>query len=387
MIRKLLAALLLACGLAMPIIAVKAIAAEEAAAEEQTEESGKEQTDSATAGDSGSGKDESDASEGNSLAPAPPRAIPYPHSSRQQDVLHHLKLNNRHEEIVSLLRGEDGFYGLFLRERSGRPQGGALLLHDLEQHGQWPELTGPLREQLPEYGWATLATELPVYAINRIPPRSIPEPITQDGDESVDEDGADSETEQTNPAEEAEPAETDTQDNIIEPPLTPETSETATNEGLNESTGQDPAALYADITRGRIEESLTYLNNRGQLNLVIIAHGDSAVWAALTIQQRQRDNDNARGIALVMVDAREHPASALRLTQILETLDIPILDLITAANHSNNYTLNQRRGSMNRQHRDTYRQIHLAGSDPQSPEAIRRIRGWLRSNAAGTELP
>jgi len=382
MMRKLLAALLLTWTIAMPVIA-----ADEEPATDSVEQP--PATDDSGSDESAVSENEDDEAEENTSIPAPPRATPYPHTSRQQDVLHHLRLNNRQDEIIPLLREEDSFYGLFMRERSGRPQGGALLLHDLEQHGQWPELTGPLREQLPEYGWTTLATELPVYTVNLIPPRSLPAPSPSEDYESAIESAAAEDSEEKNEIEKTDTEKTDTdekessetdasQDTPTEPPTdTPET----------EMDTPDPALVYAELTRGRIEEGLAYLNTRGQLNLVIIAHGDSAVWAALTIQQRQRDSENARGMALVMVDAREHPASALRLNQVLETLDIPVLDLITAADRSNDYTLSQRRGSMNRLHRDTYRQIRITGADPHSPEAIRRIRGWLRSNAAGTELP
>lgn len=345
--------------------------------------------------------------------PARSHAVPYPHARRHQAVLEYLQLNQRQQEAVTLIADEQTFYGLFLRERSGQPQGGALLLHDLEQHGHWPELIAPLREALPDHGWTTLAIELPTPTPAPLPPR--PEPTTDTPDDAGGDTGESSEDEPvTTAATEPEDTQADPDDNdginaatepqddvddtqggdpadmSAEPPLPPLGELPQPDAPSPPPPADEPAPdlrqKFAAEVRSRIASGLEYLGQRGQLNLVLIASGDSAVWAAGLIEARQRDNDNARGIALVLIDAREHPASQLTLTQVLETLDVPVLDLVTADNRTPEWSVRERRGAMARRHRGGYQQIRLEGSGHANPLVVRRIRGWLKTNAAGTEL-
>ena len=63
---------------------------------------------------------------------------------------------------VAVELGPDKSFAIFAEERIGSPQGGVILLHD---HGAHPNSAGvisPLRDRLPEFGWATLSVQLPV---------------------------------------------------------------------------------------------------------------------------------------------------------------------------------------------------------------------------------
>lgn len=51
---------------------------------------------------------------------------------------------------------------LYLPPESEPKRGGAVLLHDLGGHPDWPEVVAPLRRQLPRDGWATLAVQMPL---------------------------------------------------------------------------------------------------------------------------------------------------------------------------------------------------------------------------------
>ena len=348
--------------------------------------------------------------EENSVGGNTRRALPFPHASQSAAVIDFLRLNQRQHEAISLIAEQQNFYGLFLRERSGQPQGGALILHDLEQHSHWPQLVAPLREQLPEHGWTTLAIELPVKGRIVISPQ--PEPAEDNMEEAAEEttdtsddissdatengaaDSEEAEIEEPEVADQSDDgADNDTTppDDVQAAPSEPADSDTEANAANTDDddtvTGETLRQRFADDVRARILAGTNYLAERGQLNLVVIATGDSAVWAADVIQNRQRDNENARGIALVMIDAREHPASQLRLAQVLEQLDIPVLDLITADSRVPEWEINDRRGALARRHRQGYQQIRLDGNGQRSPVTLRRVRGWLRTNAAGTELP
>ena len=343
--------------------------------------------------------------ESGSPAPvAPVRAVPYPDSERHQSIIEHLALFQRSDEVVTLVAGPDSFHGLFLREQSGRPQGGALILHDIEQHAHWPELVAPLRETLTDYGWTTLAIELPTAPVERLPVRipTAPEAPPSEEDSTEDgtsEDSTEADTEETAQESDAEPdqeaaenratEETDVEEAASQAPSQDGTSQddmpaAETTPGL---TAEEKRKAYTEGISERIRSGLGYLASRGQLNNVLIAHGDSAVWAASAVQARQRETENSNGLVLVLVDPREHPLSPLRLSQVLETLEVPVLDILTAEARSSSWENKQRMGAMKRRHRDRYQQIRLSSASADSSTVLRRIRGWLRTNAAGTELP
>ena len=318
--------------------------------------------------------------------PARLRVRPYPDAERHQSLIEYLQQHQRQQEVMTLVAGEASFYGLFLRERSGNPQGGILILHDLEQHGHWPTLVAPLREGLTEHGWTTLAIELPTTPEQPLPARSN-SAVTTPPPASTSTPATNTDPNE-NDTTEAQPSEAT---NLVPTTGTTDTTGTtpATPAIQNAIASDDKAIVnqYDQDIQARIEAGLSFLNSRGQLNLAIIAVGDSAIWAAKHIQSRQRDNDNARGIALLMINAREFPGSPLRLTQVLETLDVPILDLITGDSTQSDWQINDRKGAMKRKHLMGYQQIQQSSASIRDTSINRRIRGWLKSNAAGTELP
>lgn len=311
------------------------------------------------------------------------RVRPYPDAERHQSLIEYLQQHQRQQEVMTLVAGEASFYGLFLRERSGNPQGGILILHDLEQHGHWPTLVAPLREGLTEHGWTTLAIELPTTPEQPLPARSnsavTTPPPASTSTPATYTDPNENDTTKAQPSEAT---------NLV--PTTGTTDTTPATPAIQNAIASDDKAIvnqYDQDIQARIEAGLSFLNSRGQLNLAIIAVGDSAIWAAKHIQSRQRDNDNARGIALLMINAREFPGSPLRLTQVLETLDVPILDLITGDSTQSDWQINDRKGAMKRKHLMGYQQIQQSSASIRDTSINRRIRGWLKSNAAGTELP
>jgi len=55
-----------------------------------------------------------------------------------------------------------GFLALFTPVPGDGIRGGAILLHGMGAHPNWPDVIGPLRRELPEARWATLSLQLPV---------------------------------------------------------------------------------------------------------------------------------------------------------------------------------------------------------------------------------
>lgn len=346
------------------------------------------------------------------VAPPLPRVAANPHQDRHQALQRFLREQGRQHEIVSLIANETEFYGLFLRESRGKPQGGILLLHDQHQHGHWPTLIAPLREHLPPLGWTTLAIELTSPPPLPIPERGVyevmtaEEPSTENLDETdpnnseVADDAVPSDNAPTSEPLDSNglaltgaPEQDDLADNEpalprLErlPPARPWAENPSSAEAqTNERTAQQ---RYEDDMHARIEAAMRYLQQHGQLNLVIIATGDSANWAAAYVQKHRR-NEQERGLGLVLVDAMDDPWHAIPLTQQLSELDIPLLDVITALNRQAPRDNQRRAGTMRHKQREQYQQLVLPAYDHYhhtSSLLNRRVQGWLRSQMKGSEF-
>jgi len=77
-------------------------------------------------------------------------------------------------EVVWLDMQGGKFLSLYLGDKTGNPQGAAIILHALGGHPDWPGVISPLRKTLPAYGWATLSLQMPVMPITAPLERHVP---------------------------------------------------------------------------------------------------------------------------------------------------------------------------------------------------------------------
>lgn len=54
------------------------------------------------------------------------------------------------------------FLAIFTEDQTGEPKGGAIIVHGIGVHPDWNEVIYPLRTELPNHGWSTLAIQMPV---------------------------------------------------------------------------------------------------------------------------------------------------------------------------------------------------------------------------------
>ncbi len=340
----------------------------------------------------------------------PPRVLPDLPTVREHQLGEYLQLFQREREQVELVAAEQAFQGLLLTERSGNPQGGVLILHDQGQHGHWPDNVAPLREYLPDYGWTTLSISLPDIPPPARPPRSEPmaaEPPAT-AEDSAAETAADTaqqpdvETEQASTQEPIDsngisvsnaPQPTDDEIADNEPALPrltglPPLPETVSAPATAPEEGPSAADRYREQMLERISAGVRHLNSLGQLNLVIVAHGHSAAWAVAWLNERRPDSKE-RGLTLVLIDALDNTYAPVLLDDALVQLEMPVLDLITPFNRNHRFTNQQREGRMKHKQRKEYQQIEIPGlslREDYGNTVTRRVRGWLKTNAAGTEL-
>ena len=57
---------------------------------------------------------------------------------------------------------EQKFLAIQTPDVTGKQLGALIILHDMGQHPNWPEVVAPLRKRLPDAGWSTLSIQMPV---------------------------------------------------------------------------------------------------------------------------------------------------------------------------------------------------------------------------------
>jgi hypothetical protein len=303
---------------------------------------------------------------------APLHYLPDISKKRAQSLIHYMELMEREDEVVSLPGTNQDYYGLFLEESTGSPQGGVLILTDNQQHGHWPDLIKPLREYLPQHGWATLTIELPDeperQRITRPKPTDQP-PLLN----SEDEKEAIASISPITTNQEGEPRLTTEAVDNADPDARDLTSE--------EAVTVDAVNQYKKQSQQRISAAMEYLRSKGQLNLVIIGYGIGAAWAIDYLVQQ-----NEKGLTLVTIDAMPSQYNDTQMHQQLLKLQNPFLDLMQP---NKPYVLKKgkaRRVIMQRNKNEQYQQIitsNVAGYRNNENPTTRRIRGWLKTNAGG----
>jgi hypothetical protein len=350
------------------------------------------------------------------------RVTPNPSQRRLKETIQFLKLLDRETETIKSSDAESSISGLYLPENTGRPQGGILILHDIAQHAHWPYIVAPLREYLPDYGWHTLSLFFENYISLPLPPIVVAtssEPTTdktaasdadnpaagvnqQDANapnslagsnEDIPEETPEETPEESNPFDADNMGAGGTDDTLdkiadnFEAFPIPNNNESVDAIQDNPMT---PDQAFSESMFKRVEGGLLQLNTLGQYNLVIIAQGLSANWAVKTLISRMETSTNSRGYSLVLINAKASQYPAYSLNDELAKLNIPILDLYTANTPELMHEITARRNAVVRKQLAEYTQLRLPALDTVSSSKqnmiSRRVRGWLKTHAAGEEI-
>ncbi len=263
---------------------------------------------------------------------------------------------------------------------------------------------GALREYLPDYGWNTLSLffgnylQLPLPAPEpeisaaELPPIDIAgdaiEPITPIDESLLEQD-------------EISEGEEEIDQNFVDEPsdslgeLADELGElpTLANEAADVKPDEQPLSVedeFLESMQQRVEDGLRQLNTLGQFNLVIVAYGLSANWAAASLNKRFEGREGVPGYSLVLINARANQYPAVDLNDSLAQLKIPMLDIVTGQSSIDQRRATQRRNAITRKQNTRYIQIQLpavkSSLTGKKNLITRRVRGWLKSNAAGEEV-
>lgn len=335
------------------------------------------------------------------------RVLPNIALKRSQSLLEHMQLFDREDEVITLETENESFYGLFLEEESGNPQGAILILHDNQQHGHWPKVIAPIREYLPQFGWTTLAIELPDTPARTRTPREIAKP-TQSSEESTsstnntENNSADEENQTDDPADSDETAKITSSETELEteaekdaepalprlqelPVLTEDDTQDA---NTSEDKELSPKIIYQQQNANRIISAVNHLKSLNQLNIVILGHGTGAAWAVDYIQKQDKDSAEATtGLTLITIDALTSQFTPQKMHEQIKDIKVPYLDLIhpekTRAVLLAKKRLRILKRTKTADHQQFITPVMSGYGDNESP-TNRRIRGWLMNNAAGS---
>lgn len=352
------------------------------------------------------------------------RHFPDVENKRSAALLQHMTLLKREDEVINLSNALEEFYGLYLPQASGQPQGAILILHDEQQHGHWPEVVGPLREYLPLFGWDTLTIELPhKLKRQRIARENVAAAKTldaQNNDEQAatglaSENGDAEDTTQESENQEMEnqekkdsdgPAdiaaedlkgENTTTDNDDNEPALPRLDKLpdlpmaeADTEVAEQESIIDLIADYQSQNRERINTAIEYLHQKKKFNLIIIGFGQGGSWAIDYVYRQTQQDQDPKGLTLITIDALPNPYDEDLINQQLTDISLPYLDLIQHTKYALDRSTKTRLAIMRRSNNNRYQQIvtqEITSYTELENPTNRRIRGWIKKNAGGMQVP
>lgn len=274
-------------------------------------------------------------------------------------------------------------------DRSGKPLGAVLMLHDQGENPRRAETLRRLHEYLPLYGWGTFSMELPKLPDPAVPPRPVitpPAPAEKD-DAGTNEAAEENKDPATTPQPQGE-AETGVpvaaSPNVAESPMNRE-------------------EVLAHIQR-RIEAATAYLHQQAQFNLVLLGEGQSALWALQYLdkavppapvesadKKRKAVLDRAVRVVVLMNIPTATADGLEPLTSWLRHPEVPTFDVFTDLDLDTLAAAQQRRQAAKQKGYENYVQRRLPPPNEANPEAgetllTKAIRGFLQKHAKGVEL-
>ncbi len=247
----------------------------------------------------------------------------------------------------------DQFLALYRADSSGRTYANLILLHDNQQHPDWPGLVHQMRTQLAKQGWNTLSIAVPDMAASEILPALKPEITTQQTAETE--------------ANSSSAAQVDLDD-------------------LSDAEAVEyPMKKVPEKLAQRLQEALRFLTTQSNLPVFIAAIGSSAT----LLEQQSRLMASQTFSGAVLIDAAAIPK--MDNEQIGEPqvtlLTLPVLDLVPQFNQRSNPALRKSEAAQRQRYHYQQRTIPGAGEGFEQFETvvIKAVRGWGKNVLRGEQ--
>jgi len=277
-------------------------------------------------------------------------------------------------------------------------RGAILLLHDKEQHANWPYLIRSLRQGLPDSGWYTLSLNLPyddftVVSERTLATKSSEQIVLNDAlkqalmkpasrVDAVAEDTEEGDIDKVN-TEEVSANETET------PSVTPDTnpSQEGIDIDLAEKGKHNPQRLsYRERAKHHIQAAMDHLRNQGYQNIVVIAYRAGADLALDHIKPIAQQISR-QGFALVMIDPILQYGYQSDIGQALgQNFSAPILDIVNGGDLDSRVFAVERENTARMTNASGYQQARLIANESGAfqQSLLRRVRFWLEKYAQDT---
>lgn len=325
----------------------------------------------------------------NDIEKAPPRELRKPpvraELTANRALAQELKLHGLNDnEVLWLGEGKNQFLGLMTPDFSGLPLGNILILHDNQQHPDWPGTIHALRTELPKNGWSTLSISVPYFDVRvPLPKREEKPTVAQEPATALEESSNENPTDDSE-SKDAEPADNDAPKNPMESASDAVEAREMANQPPTEQDEDKsaPSVEYSkeeipNIVEQRIQEGIATLQEQSPLPIVIVATGLSATWAINLIANMQ--SSDIKG--LVIIDpVISIGTDNLDIVKNIVNIKIPVLDITPTSGQRS--PANQRSRSMKKAGNRLYQQRIIAGSAlnfaQQSHQVVMTVRGWWK---------
>ena len=156
----------------------------------------------------------------------------------------------------------------------------------------------------------------------------------------------------------------------------------------NEADYKEYIPLFKDVAP-RINAGVKFLKDKGIQNIVIVAHSLGSAMAGYYLAQKA--DPSIRAFVAVGVSGQMNKESKVGYLTSLKTIKVPVLDIFGSNDlpqvlKSEKAKADAARKSGNK----NYTQVKIAGAnhffDNKDDVLIKRVRGWLKKHAAGTEI-
>ncbi|MDE1463213.1 DUF3530 family protein [Spartinivicinus poritis] len=360
-------------------------------AQQQTEEPTENQAEPATNSKPTEQSSSSDSSPSKTITRS---NLPATEQTLVQLLTEHLPEN----ELLMLPKEKAGetFLAAYLQENTGSPKGGILLIPAEGQHVNWPKTILPLRKELPNAGWHTLAI-MPVESKPPPPPERTFFPkgiITLASGQQTVEAATSSDTEKSSEETKQEEStstdkkETDQTADSEQKTGQPEKSKPEETKAESQASEKTEPPLYDPIKDmySRINQGLGHLAKQGLLFQVIVGQREGAHWALAYLAEQKPENVHA----LIIINPSPSQALETTIPQLLEKSDLLTLDIYITQYPGPSPEANQRIAAAHRSKNYNYFQYRLPAA-PNSQTTtndwlFKRVKSWLKRRAKTTEL-
>ena len=156
----------------------------------------------------------------------------------------------------------------------------------------------------------------------------------------------------------------------------------------NEAQAKDYQPLFPEV-KPRLDAAVNFLKKKGFNNIVIIAHSLGASMSAYYLADKP--DPAIRGYIGIGISGRLYDGSNVDYLTSVEKITIPVLD-IYGSNDLDSVlsTIKERAKGATKAGNKNYTQVEIPGAnhffDNKNAVLIKRIRGWIKTNAPGTEV-